>query len=72
MMHTMKRQYVDSDEKRKTAKFLSDHVDSLTKEVKAAVTEATALIKDRQKAHMLKHEEMVTAIHDHLAVISFF
>jgi hypothetical protein len=66
----MKRQYVDNDEKRKTARTLNDHADSLTKEVQTAVTEATILILDRQKAHMLRHEEMVAATHDHLAEAS--
>jgi hypothetical protein len=70
MLHTMKRQYVDNDEKRKTAKVLSDDAGSLTKEVETAVTKATALIIDRQKAHMLKHGEMVAATHDHLVEAS--
>jgi hypothetical protein len=51
MFHMLKRQYVDDDEKRKTAKILNDHVTLLTKEVETAVINATALIKDRQQAH---------------------
>jgi hypothetical protein len=70
MLHTIKRQYVDSDEKRKTTKVLSDHIDSLTNKVKGAVTEATDLIKDRQKDHMQRHEEMMAVSHDHLAEAS--
>jgi hypothetical protein len=50
MLHKMKRQYVDSNEKRKIDKVLSDHIDTLTAVVKGKVSGATHLIRDQRQA----------------------
>ncbi len=66
----MKRQYVDSDEKRKTDMNLSGHIGATVDRARRAVSEAGDLTKDKQKDHMHKHEELMAATHDHMTEVS--
>jgi hypothetical protein len=70
MPHTMKRHYVDSDEKRKTAMNLSGYIETTVDRARTTVSEAGDLVKNRQRYHMHKHKELMAATHDHMAEVS--
>jgi hypothetical protein len=65
-LHTLKRQYVDNDEKRTTSDILQQHVHAETEYAKSKVSEAAQLTRDDRDFLMNKHQEMITASYAHL------
>jgi hypothetical protein len=49
---------------------LSGHIGATVDRAITAMSEAGDLIKDRQKDHMRKHEELMAATHDHMTEAS--
>ncbi len=69
MLHTFKKIYVDSDERRKTDKRLSDHI-STADHVKERVAEATSILKDKKDDLLRKHDEAMATSQQQMAEAS--
>jgi hypothetical protein len=59
MLHTFKKSYVDSDERRKTDSHLINHINSSTENLKEKVADAIKTLKDRKDDLLRKHDETI-------------
>jgi hypothetical protein len=59
MLHTFKRKYVDSDEKRKNDGFLKGHVESFALVVKGKMSDACGNIRDRREELIRNHDDLM-------------
>jgi hypothetical protein len=60
-LHTFKKSYVDSDERRKTDSHLSSHINAGTENLKEKVADAIKTLKDRKDDLLRKHDEAMAA-----------
>jgi hypothetical protein len=69
-LYTFKRKYIDSDDRRKTDKDLSEHINAVTSGVKEGVADAARLLKDRKDDILKKHEETIATSQEQIAEAS--
>jgi hypothetical protein len=67
MLHTFKKSYVDSDERRKTDSHLSNHINANTEHLKEKVADAMKTLQDRKDDLLRKHEETMAASQQQMA-----
>jgi hypothetical protein len=67
MLHTFKKSYVDSDERRKTDSHLSGHINANTEHLKARVADAVGTLRDRKDDLLRRHDEAMAASQQQMA-----